>query len=278
MYGKSSGSVVSGARISRAFGPQSPRQAYADVTSVDRDRAVAGSVLPDPGEIVPAEGRAGDDPEAIGREPRDREVAFDPAPRVQHLRVRDRADVPRNTVVAEPLEQLRGALARYLDLRERRLVEERRGLATGAVLGADRRRPVPARPAAWAQALVAGGGVRLEPVRALPAGLLAEGRSESLEARIRRREAQRPPSLALVPRVLDVVVRRIDLRRAGDRVLTGAVRRAEAARVHLPDVEARRLLDDPFRDQLPHSRRHRPDRGRRIPPRPRSRARRSARG
>ena len=68
-------------------------------------------MLADPGEIVPAEGGAGHDPEALLREAGDREVALDPAPRVQHLRVGDRTDVAGNAVVAEPLEQLGGAFA-----------------------------------------------------------------------------------------------------------------------------------------------------------------------
>ena len=120
------------------------------------------------------------------------------------------------------------------------------------MLGADRGRPVPAGPAAWAQALVAVRRVRLEPVRALPAGLLAERRPELLQPRVRGRGSERPPRLALVARVLDVVVGRIDLGRAGDRVGTARVRGAEAARVHVPDVEARRPLDDPLGDELPH--------------------------
>src|SRR5262249_2313844 len=149
--------------------------------------------------------------EPVFGEPRDGEVALDAAARVQHLRVRDRADVARDAVVAEPLEERGCALAADLDLRERRLVEQRRRLAARTVLGADGRRPEPAGPAARPQRLVAVHRVRLEPVRALPARLLAEGRAELLQARVRRREAQRPTGLALVPRILDVVVSRVDL-------------------------------------------------------------------
>ncbi len=76
---------------------------------------------------------------------------------VEHLRVGDRADVARDAVVAQPLEQLGGARPGDLELGERRLVEQRRRLAAGRVLGADRRRPVHPGPAARAQRLVAGG-------------------------------------------------------------------------------------------------------------------------
>ena len=237
---------VAGARPPQA----EARVARGDV--LDCDRAVLRRVLADPGEVVPPERRAGDDAEAILRQPRHGEVALDPAPRVQHLRVGDRADLAGDVVVAEPLEQIRRALAGDLDLGERGLVEERSRLAAGAVLDADRRRPELARPPARAQPLLAARRVRLEPVRALPAGLLAERRTELLQARIGRREAQRPARLALVPRVLDVVVRGVDLGRAGERVGAAPVGGAEAARVHVPDVEARRPLDDPLRDELPH--------------------------
>ncbi len=54
--------------------------------------AVAGRVPADPAEVVVAERRAGDDREQLLLDARDREVALDPAARVEHLRVRDRAD------------------------------------------------------------------------------------------------------------------------------------------------------------------------------------------
>ena len=54
-------------------------------------------------------------------------------------------------------------------------------------------------------------------------------------------------------RVLDVVVRLVDLERAGERVLATRVVTAEAARVHLPRIEARLALDDPLGDEAAHS-------------------------
>ena len=151
MYGKSSGSGVSGARISPACGPHSAKHAQREVTSVSRHRAVLGQVAADPARVVVAERGAGDDLEQLLPDAGDREVALDPAPAVEHLGVGDRADVARDAVVAQPLEQLAGARAGDLELRERRLVEQARGLPGRAVLGADRRRPVHPRPAARPQ-------------------------------------------------------------------------------------------------------------------------------
>ena len=54
-----------------------------------------------------AERGAGDDPEPLVGEPRDREVALDPAARVQHRGVGDRADVAGDAVRAQPLEERR---------------------------------------------------------------------------------------------------------------------------------------------------------------------------
>ena len=98
-----------------------------------------GCVHADPGEVVPSESRPRHDAEALLREPRDGEIALDPTTLVEHLRVRDRPDVARDPVVTEPLEEVGCLLARDLDLRERRLVEERSCGATSDVLCSDRR-------------------------------------------------------------------------------------------------------------------------------------------
>src|SRR5262249_162813 len=81
-------------------------------------------------------------------------------------------------------EQLRRAGAGDLDLGERGLVEERGRLAAGAVLGVDRGRPEPAGPAAGPERLVAVRGVRIEPVRPLPARLPAEGGAQAQKRRV----------------------------------------------------------------------------------------------
>ncbi len=66
-------------------------------------------------------------------------------------------------------------------------------------------------------------------------------------------DPQRPPAEALLAGVLHVVVGRVALDRARERVLAAAVVRPEAARVHLPRVEPRLAVHDPFGHELPHA-------------------------
>ena len=109
-------------------------------------RAVGRRVAADPREVVVAEGGAGHDREQLLLHARDGEVALDAAAGVEHLRVGDLPDAARDAVVAQPLQVVGGARAGDLDLGEGGLVEERGALAAGDVLGADGRRPQPARP------------------------------------------------------------------------------------------------------------------------------------
>ena len=134
------------------------------------------------------------------------------------------------------------------EVSSKRAAASRQARCSAPVAGDQRRPAHPLRP----QRLVAGGRVRLEPVGALPARLLAEGGAELGQACVGRRDSQRPPGLSLVAGVAHVVVGRVDLDRARERVGPRAVRRAEAARVHLPDVERRHPLGDPLRDELAH--------------------------
>jgi hypothetical protein len=96
-------------------------------------------VQADPGEVVPAEGRPGDDAEAVLGESGDGEIALDPPTLVEHLRVGDRTHVTRDLVVTHSLEELGGLRPDDLDLRERGLVEQRRSRTAGDMLGSDRR-------------------------------------------------------------------------------------------------------------------------------------------
>ena len=204
---------------------------------------------------------------------------------VEQLGVDDRSDRPVDVVAADPLEERQGTRARDLELRERRLVEQPRGRARRERLRRDRGRPVPAGPAARTQRLERRTAaeprvvrVRLEPVRPLPARLLAEHGPERRERLVRRRRAQRPSGLALLVRVVDVVVGRVHLGRPRERVALRPVRGPEPADVHPPDVELGLAVDDPARDLAADARRPRRCRGRRTRPRPRSRAPRSRRG
>src|SRR5439155_1210033 len=124
----------------------------------------------------------------------------------------------------------------------------RNSLAGGAVLGADRRGPVVARPAARSQGLVARGRVRLVPVDPLPTRLLAERGLPIPVPRVRRRDSERPPAAALVVQVADVVVRLVRLPDPGVGVGGRAVLRSEAPYVHVPQVEAGFAPGDPLGD------------------------------
>src|SRR5438552_2061094 len=102
------------------------------------------------------------------------------------------------------------------------------------------------RPAGWMRQAVGRGGIRRKPVRSLPSRLLAEACAKLLQPRVGRGEAQWPARLTLLIRIVDVVVRRVDLDRSGARVRLTAIVTAEPTKVHLPQVEARLAIDDPF--------------------------------
>src|ERR1700761_8612543 len=68
-----------------------------------------------------------------------------------------------------------------------------------------------------------------------------------------RRQTQRPPRLALVAGVADVVVGLVDLPGALERVARRAVMRSEPADVHLPHIEPGLAGDDPLGHQLAHA-------------------------
>ena len=125
------------------------------------------------------------------------------------------------------------------------------------MLCADRGGPVLARPAARAQRLVAALGVRLVPVHALPARLLAEGGIALAVPLVGRGGAQRTGGLALLEGVVDVVVGLVGLEHARERVGRRAVLRPEAAHVHLPQVHRRLAGHDPLRHHLAHAARAR---------------------
>ena len=93
-------------------GPQMPMQARDEVTSLTVTLPSSGAWLPDPAEVVVAEGGAGDDEEPILAEARDGEVALDPAAPVEHLRVGDPADRAVHLVVAQAAAGRRARPAR----------------------------------------------------------------------------------------------------------------------------------------------------------------------
>ncbi len=169
-----------------------------------------------------------------------------PAATVEHLRVDDPTHGHVDVVRADPLEERARLRTRDLELGEARLVEQSRALARRDVLGHDRRRPVFAGPAPRLQRIERGILVRPEPVRALPAGLLAELGPERLEARVGGRDLERAARLVVLARVLHVVVLRVDLVGARERIPAAPIVRAEPPDVHLRQVHRGLAVDDPF--------------------------------
>ena len=247
---ETSSRVTDAEDVARPRAPQ--READAPRRQVVEEHApVVRQVPAQPGQVVLPERGAGDEQVAVGRDPGHGHVALDPAAPVEELGVDDPPDRHVDVVRAHRLEERDRARPDDLDLGERRLVEQAGRPPRRQRLGADRGRPVLARPAARSERLVAGGGVRLEPVRALPAGLLAERRAEALEDRVGRRHPQRPAGLALLVRVVDVVVGRVVLDRARQRVALASIGRPEPPDVHLPEVELGLAIDDPRRHLAP---------------------------
>ena len=205
------------------------------------DRAVVGQVAAHPRDVVAPDGAAGDDPEAVLAEARDRQVAHDPAARREHRRVDDDARRLVDVVGRQALQEGQRPGSLDLDLGERREVEDARPLAAGAVLGLHDRRPEARRPLVVGQDLVAGQqlAVGLVPLRALPAGALEELRAEALLALVERRRAQPAGLLVLLARVQDVVDLAIALRAAQAHVARARPVRVEALRVALVEVEQR---------------------------------------
>src|SRR5947199_8609692 len=107
-------------------------------------------------------------------------------------------------------------------------------------------------PSGWTRQAVGRRGIRGKPVRSLPSRFFTEAGAELLEPRVGRGEAQRPARLALLVGVVDIVVRRVDLDSSGEGVGLTAILTAESTQVHLPQVEARLAIDDPFGHRCAH--------------------------
>ena len=189
--------VVADARR-RGRAPAGPRRRGSTATRSGRSRTTEPSsrqVAAHPRDVVAADRAAGDDPEAVLAQARDRQVAHDPAARREHRGVDDRRPTGRSTSLAA--RRCRKASApgpADLDLGERREVEEPDPLAAGAVLGLRRSatsRAPPTRRAGSTSSPVSSSRVGLVPLRALPAGALEEVRAEARLALVERRRAQR---------------------------------------------------------------------------------------
>src|SRR5579883_1083654 len=219
------------------------------------DRAICGGMAANPGQVMNAKGSAGDDLEAVGGQACHRQVALDPAASIEHLCVRNRADGLVHLIVSNILEEGQRAWSCDLQLTERSLVEEGDPFARGLVLGSDGWGPEASGPAqrnrpvlSLSQRLVRG-----KPIGALPAGFFAEDGTQFAQAIVDRAEAQFARAAALFERITDIVIRAVDLIHASGNIFLASCIGSEAPDVHMPQIEFRLALDDPFRQHLAHA-------------------------
>ena len=149
----------------------------------DLRRAVLGQVVAVPLEVRHPVGAAGDHAEVLVAEPHHGEVGAEAAARREHRRVDDLAELHVHLAHRDLLHALERARPDDVEDAERGEVEHRRAVAHREVLRVDDRRPPARVPLGLAvvdlvRELLEQRGVRLVPVRALPAGGLVEDRAE----------------------------------------------------------------------------------------------------
>ena len=106
---------------------------------LERDRAVARHMSSDPAAVAYAEPGAGHDIERTFRGLHDREIGLDAALGIEKLGVDDSALALVDVAGGEPLQGAQRALARDLEFRERRHIDQRDAFADRLVLAADDR-------------------------------------------------------------------------------------------------------------------------------------------
>src|SRR5579883_2841670 len=94
--------------------------------------------------------------------------------------------------------------------------------------------------------------IRGEPVGTLPAGFFAEDRAQFAQAIVDRAEAQLARAAALFEGITDIVIRAVDLMHARGKIRAAGRIGPEAADIHMPQIEFRLALNDPFRQHLAH--------------------------
>ena len=247
-------SRVQRSRTSRARGPQSPKVAQAEVRSLSLRRAVTNEAVDEPLFLGHAGGAAGDDPESIGTEAHDGEVALEAAPFVEQRGVDDTTDRHVHLRDREVLEAREGSLAGDVQDHEGREVDEPTAVAQRQVLRVDDRGP-PAR-------LPLGGALHDPPGVALEQGLVAlipewpfpargleEHRVEVARAIKDRRAPRRTLGLPLLHGVDDAVHLVEALAGAGLNVLACALMIVETRDVRLVEVDLGSLPAHPLSDR-----------------------------
>ena len=178
-------------------------------------------------------------------EPRDRQVALEPAAGVEHRRVDDAADRHVDRVRAQPLQHGERVAPLQHELAERRLVEDDDVLAARALLVLHVRQPA----GRVERVRRRGRALGQEVVRPLPVELGAEHRALRAQPVVERRPAQRPHGHEFLARPAHRVVEAERLHRAVGEVAAVRVERREAPDVDVPEVERRLAAGDPLRDQ-----------------------------
>ncbi len=175
--------------------------------------------------------------------PGDRDVALVGAPGVEHSRVDRAPDRHGDIGGAQPLQRLFGVPSHHEVLGERRLVEHRDGLTSGALLG-DR----PLHPGRTFPGVLDDGrnSLRGKDIGAFPVVATAQAGTLSDQVLMDRRAPQRAGRLQLTVGPRQGVVQPQHLAHPGTQPVGVARERREAAQVRADEVHGRTTLDDPF--------------------------------
>ena len=220
------------------------------------DRAVGGHVLAEPVVVAATVERTGDDPEVVGAEALDGEVAAEATVRGEQRGVHAAAHRHVDVVDAHVLQEVAGAGPLEVELVERGEVDHAHALAHLQVLGVGDGAPPAAVPLVGARLAGLGElrhqrGVALVPLRALPATGIEEHRTEGFLTGVERAAAHAALAAPLLARVHDAVGLVEVLVAAGVDVPLGLLVRVEAADVAAVRVaHVRVAVGHPLGDEL----------------------------
>ena len=236
------------------MGPHTPMLHHFVLSSVMVTEPSSGRWPAYPGLVVLSSPAAGDDHEAIHRQARHGEVALDAASRCQHRGVGDRADRLVHAVGGDSFHEGQSAGSAHVELGEGSEVEEADALADGPVFRADDGRPETALPSGTGVIVVGGAfkklRIRLEPLRALPSGVLDQVGPELSEPVVVRQGAKSAGGVHLLGGVNDVVDLAVLLGTALGDVRVGKLVGMEPADVGLSQVHCRLAVHHPLGDGL----------------------------
>ena len=235
-------SCTTSARTSRALGPGDPEAD--EIRAVGPDRGAVRQKTLEPAHVVGLGDAGADDEEALVREPRDREIAEQPAVLAEHRREGDAA-LLRKAVREDAVEELLGLGAADVVFGVGRDLHQPDALAHSPALARDRREGVVAAEAPVLAALFTIGRIPqriFEPVGRPEQGALPTERF------VERRRPERAPGRQLLAGEADAEFPGVVLAHLGVRIGHGGPV-AVAGDVHAPDVGAGIALDHPVRQR-----------------------------